>query len=134
MIFCCIALSALLNFKIYGSDRPCSESRSALKLVSRDGVLRLGKTEGPGNKKLNDFGHTPANLTPFFFQPLPINFAEIELLETINGIGPRLAEEIVRTRDTRGFFTGPDDLRNVPGIGPKRIKQFETQFSFATRP
>ena len=134
LIICCIVLSAFLYSKIYGTYRSFSEPRSVLQLVSRDGVLYLEKTEETGDKKLNDSRKTAADLTPFFFQPLPINFAKAELLETINGIGPRLAEEIVRTREARGFFTGPDALRNVPGIGPKRIKQFETQISFATRP
>lgn len=72
----------------------------------------------------------PADLSPFFFQPIPVNFAGPELLATISGIGAKTAEQIVQTRETRGFFTRPQDLLAVPGIGPSRMHKFAPQFSF----
>lgn len=73
----------------------------------------------------------PAPVTPFLFLPIPINFADAELLATISGIGPKLADKIVQTRETKGLFTKPHDLLAVPGIGPSRMKTFGSQFSFA---
>ena len=73
----------------------------------------------------------PAAVTPFLLQPIPINFADAELLATIPGIGPELSARIVRTRDNKGFFTQPEDLLAVPGIGRSRMNQFAPQFSFA---
>ena len=73
----------------------------------------------------------PAGVTPFLFQPLPVNFADPELLATISGIGPELAARIVKTRNTRGLFAGPQDLLAVPGIGHSRMNQFAPQFSFS---
>lgn len=73
----------------------------------------------------------PAAVTPFLFQPIPINFADAELLATIPGIGPELSAQIVKTRDNKGFFTQPEDLLAVPGIGRSRMNQFAPQFSFA---
>ena len=73
----------------------------------------------------------PAAVTPFLFQPIPVNFADQELLSTISGIGPGLSAQIVKTRDSKGFFTKPEDLLAVPGIGHSRMNQFAPQFSFA---
>ena len=74
---------------------------------------------------------TSAAVTPFLFQPIPINFADSELLATISVIGPELSAQIVKTRDNKGFFTQPEDLLAVPGIGRSRMNQFASQFSFA---
>jgi DNA uptake protein ComE-like DNA-binding protein len=79
-----------------------------------------------------DLKSLPPEITPFFFQPIPINFADTHLLATINGIGPHLAAEIVRDREGRGFFRNRDDLLRVSGLGPKRIAQIEGQLSFAS--
>ncbi len=77
-------------------------------------------------------GSLPPAVTPFLFLPIPINFADAQLLATISGIGPKLADQIVQTRETKGLFTKPHDLLAVPGIGPSRMKTFGSQFSFAT--
>jgi competence ComEA-like helix-hairpin-helix protein len=73
----------------------------------------------------------PPAVTPFLFLPIPINFADAELLATISGIGPKLAGQIIKTRENKGPFSKPDDLLTVPGIGPSRMKMFSPQFSFA---
>lgn len=85
-----------------------------------------GKGEGPKA--------VPAGITPFLFQPLPVNFADPELLATLSGIGPKLAARIVKTRNIRGLFAGPQDLLAVPGIGDSRMKQFAPHFSFNVTP
>jgi len=71
------------------------------------------------------------DLAPFFFHPIPINRADARLLETVDGIGPHLASEIVRVRQDGVVFRSGEDLLQVPGIGPKRARQFKPQFSFA---
>lgn len=71
------------------------------------------------------------DLAPFFFLPIPINRADARLLETVDGIGPHLASEIVRVRQDGIAFRSGEDLLQVPGIGPKRVRQLEPQFSFA---
>jgi competence ComEA-like helix-hairpin-helix protein len=72
----------------------------------------------------------PAAFTPFFFIPLPINEADQQLLETISGIGPHLAAEIIKTRGQRGPFHSPEDLLHICGIGKKRMLKFGDQFSY----
>ena len=53
--------------------------------------------------------------------PLDINRATAEELQRLPGIGPALADQIVRTRERRGSFASSDDLRAVPGIGPRKL-------------
>jgi competence protein ComEA len=58
--------------------------------------------------------------------PLPaarihINRATAAELETLPGIGPALAQAIVRWRSENGGFAAIDDLLMVPGIGPAKL-------------
>ena len=43
-------------------------------------------------------------------------------LQTLPGIGPALAQRIVRHREQHGPFRVPGDLRDVSGIGEKRFQ------------
>jgi hypothetical protein len=72
----------------------------------------------------------PAVFAPIFFAPLPINEADQKLLETLPGIGPRLASEIIKTRSVQGPFRNPEDLLNIRGIGRNRMLKFADQFSY----
>ena len=67
----------------------------------------------------------PVNLPPpvanIFFQPISINRADKEILSTLPGIGPKLAERIVFRRDDKGPFRSKDELLHISGIGPKKF-------------
>ncbi|MCA1960621.1 MAG: helix-hairpin-helix domain-containing protein [Desulfomonile sp.] len=56
---------------------------------------------------------------------IDVNRAAAEDLEAVPGIGPKLAANIVRTRDTRGPFDRVEDVARVPGIGRKKLEQLE---------
>jgi competence protein ComEA len=49
--------------------------------------------------------------------PLDINSATKEQLELLPGIGPKIAEEIIKYRDIHGLFNSPEELKEVTGIG-----------------
>ena len=57
--------------------------------------------------------------------PIDLNAATPGRLHSLPGIGPVLAERIIVHRTDVGPFTSVDDLRNVPGIGEKRIEALE---------
>lgn len=48
-----------------------------------------------------------------------INRADAALLDTLPGIGPRLAQRIIEQRETYGDFVHPEILTAVSGIGEK---------------
>lgn len=107
---------------------------NSLTLTWNGRALQMEAGEIPASGMNDTPGPVPAEFTPFLFQPLPVNFADPELLATISGIGPKLATQIVATRKTRGLFTEPQDLLAVPGIGRSRMTRFASQFSFSVIP
>jgi competence protein ComEA len=50
-----------------------------------------------------------------------INTADATTLETLDGIGPALAQRILAYRTAHGGFRSVGDLQNVTGIGPKKF-------------
>lgn len=56
-------------------------------------------------------------------QPIELNRASSDELESLPGIGPAIAAAIVRTRTERGPFLSIDELIDVPGIGPSKLEQ-----------
>jgi competence protein ComEA len=48
-----------------------------------------------------------------------INTADPSELQTIPGIGPSKAQAIIEYREKNGYFTVPEDIMNVAGIGQK---------------
>ncbi|MEW6218065.1 MAG: helix-hairpin-helix domain-containing protein [Thermodesulfobacteriota bacterium] len=68
----------------------------------------------------------PARLLPLFFQPIPLNRADVPALVAIPGIGPQLAARIVARRQARGGrFDSLDQLLEVDGIGPARLAELQ---------
>ena len=54
--------------------------------------------------------------------PVHINAAGIDELCALNGVGPKLAEKILDTRNALGPFKTAEDLQKVPGIGKKKAE------------
>ena len=52
-----------------------------------------------------------------------VNTASAPLLSYVSGIGPALAQAIVRTRDERGGFRSRRELMDVPRLGAKAFQQ-----------
>lgn len=72
-------------------------------------------------KKFSSPGDISANIRPFFFLPVSVNNADQNLLESVPGIGPNLAEKIITLRNKKNGFTDLNELLDVEGIGPKKL-------------
>ena len=57
--------------------------------------------------------------------PIMINRATVKDFESLDGIGPVLANRIVTYRKTNGPFSAIEDLLKVPGIGQSKFAQFK---------
>lgn len=51
-----------------------------------------------------------------------LNTGDAAALDALPGIGPVLSERIVTYREEHGAFVYPEELRNVQGIGEKRLQ------------
>ncbi len=80
------------------------------------------------NKPLSFFEDPDSSV--FHFAPLPINSASAELLQTINGVGPKLSQMIVDYRAQKGPFTDSETIKKLPGVGAKRAQLLATQFTY----
>ncbi len=56
-------------------------------------------------------------------QPVNINTANAEQLQTVPGIGPATAGKILQMRKSYGAFKSVDDLLAIRGLGPKRLEK-----------
>ena len=57
--------------------------------------------------------------------PVDINTATQANLETLPGIGPVIAADIIAYRETEGNFSTIEDLQKVPGIGPATFEKIQ---------
>ena len=59
--------------------------------------------------------------------PISINRASAKEFESLQGIGPVLAQRIVSYRKEHGTFATVEDLLNVPGIGGSTFAKFKNK-------
>lgn len=59
-----------------------------------------------------------------------INTADFTVLQSLPGIGPVLARQIIKRRP----YKTPRKLGNVPGIGPKRLERLLPHIKFDSEP
>jgi competence protein ComEA len=83
----------------------------------------LGSSESPGSAAAGPTSSTtrPAKGGPA--QPVNLNTATVQQLDTLPGVGPVMAAAIVSWRDAHGKFTSVDQLSEVDGIGPGRLEK-----------
>jgi competence protein ComEA len=62
-----------------------------------------------------------AGATPAEGQPINLNTATLEQLDTLDGVGPATAQKILDFREEHGGFGSVEDLGQISGIGEKRL-------------
>lgn len=85
--------------------------RGSKIVISKEGSVDIGLMSG--EKHL------------IFSIPLDINKAAAQDFEALPGIGPKLAERIIETRERIGGFKTVDDLKKVKGIGDKKMDKIK---------
>jgi competence protein ComEA len=59
--------------------------------------------------------------------PVNLNTATLEQLDTLDGVGPGIAQRILDYREQNGGFRRVEELAEVPGIGAKRLAALTPQ-------
>ncbi len=75
-------------------------------------------TENSGTGVVNEEQGNMGNTT----KKVNINTASQTELETLTGVGPSIAEKIIKYREENGKFKSVEDLKNVSGIGESKFE------------
>jgi competence protein ComEA len=105
-----------------GGARP-SADLSAVNLASKleDGRQVLVPRRVPGGGMAAAPASPGAAAPGVPAQPLDLNTATLEQLDTLDGVGPATAQKIIDYRTQHGGFGSVDELGQVSGIGEKRL-------------
>lgn len=85
-----------------------------------DGQQVVVPERGPGGTVATAGGATEDG-------PISLGSADVEQLETIDGIGPVTAAKIVEYRDQHGGLASVDQLDEVSGIGPATMESLRAR-------
>jgi competence protein ComEA len=72
-----------------------------------------------GTAGVGGAGSAPGSGAPA--APVNLNTATLEQLDTLDGVGPGIAQRILDYRQQHGGFSRVEELGEVPGIGDKRL-------------
>jgi competence protein ComEA len=95
----------------------------AINLAARlaDGQQVVVPTRGPAGAPLAAVGTTSEE------GPISLGTATVEQLDTIDGIGPVTAQDIIDFRDQHGGLSSIDQLDQVSGIGPATMESLRAR-------
>jgi competence protein ComEA len=96
---------------------------AGVNLVARvqDGQQVVVPRRGAGGAAVTEVGASGGASAAAATGPVSLSSATVAQLDTLDGIGPTLAQRIVEYRQSHGGFSSIDQLRQVDGIGEKRF-------------
>ena len=135
VLFFCVLFLIVQMYSSLSFSKATIPKESQLSILPTNVLAASSVSIGKSNCVLNNLelvnSRDTFHFAPFFFKPIAINYCNKELLMSIRGIGPSLAESIVVTRESLGSFSGPEDLLLIKGMGPGRVAKFKSSFSFS---
>ena len=135
VLFCCILFCAVQLLIAFDFSAHANLNKEHLVVLPKQNIALKVIHHPETTQDGGDFDLSGSQqFSPFFFQPVAINYCDKSLLMSIRGIGPRLAERILQTRKKIGYFSAPEDLLQVKGIGKTRLLQFAQLLSFSYDP
>lgn len=90
-------------------------------------LSELKEIKGVSPKKYTQLARVLTVAAPGAGEPrrLNLNFASLDELEALPGVGPKLARAIYDARNAKGGFKSVEDLEDIPGLTEKKYKLFE---------
>ncbi len=96
-----------------------ADSLNLAALLEDGQKLEIPYRSGQEPEEIPEFGLTEEPLPPPGLEELvDINTASFEEFDSLPGIGPTTAQNIIDYRDENGPFQDIEELMNVPGVGP----------------
>jgi competence protein ComEA len=93
----------------------------ASKIVDGEQIFVPKRRSQSQAESRNAGTNTAKDFTPQKSWPLDLNIATAEELDSVPGIGPKMAGDILAFRRENGRFSSLEQLTEVPGIGEKRL-------------
>src|SRR5437763_1875527 len=103
-----------------GFTRAADSTQVNLAAPLQDGQQVIVAGRGPGAAPASGAAGGAAGK-----RPVSLATATADELDSLDGIGPTLAQRIVEYRQAHGGFHSVDELRQVDGIGDKRFQQLK---------
>lgn len=106
-------------------DPPCvGHSKESLQEIKPLKANIFKKKKSPiNNKNKPNKKLRPSSL-------VRVNFASAAKLQTLRGIGPKTAERIIRLRKSRGQILNLKELKEVKGLGNKKLNLIKDHITF----
>jgi len=126
-----LALAMMLLAVATAKSRSHAVGTPVQQLITEGDALRLVPAAAAGMRRAKPAaGVESTGTTPFFFAPVPLNSADRNLLMTLPGIGPAMADRIISFRRENGPIRDPSDFSRIRGIGPVRLQNLQDLISF----